>query len=114
MTSATRTCGVPVAWRRPVDPPHIEAPEWYRNYHPEFWDEPDGQEQAMMNGCVGSGVWSAELHESHAHRRWQEAKYAYRQEHPALAEQEFLALLSMERRAREAERHGGPPERRGD
>lgn len=93
-----------MAWRKPVEPAHIEAPEWYRNYHPEAWDEPDGQEQSMMDGCRGFGVWSPELHEINARRRWQEARYHYRQEHPALAEQEFEELVSGERRARQAER----------
>jgi len=43
-------------------------------------------------------------HRMHAHRRWQEAKCAYRQEHPALATQEFEELVRGERRAREDEK----------
>jgi hypothetical protein len=105
-----------VAWRKPVDPPHIEAPEWYRNFHPESWDEPDGQEQAMMDGCSGYRCWPDSpdsawpgwpqwLHEAHAERRWHQAQYRYRQEHPALAEQEFLAIVSGEWRSRRRERN---------
>jgi len=48
----------------------IEAPEWYRNFHPESWDEPD------------------------AERRWAQAKHAYRQAHPAFGEQEFEDLMA--------------------
>jgi hypothetical protein len=91
--------GVMARWR-PQDPPRIEAPEWYRNYHPEAWDVPDGHEQAMMDGCAGYRCWPGSpgsawpdwpqwLHEQHARRRWQEAKHRYRQAHPALATQEF-------------------------
>jgi hypothetical protein len=93
-----------VAWRKPVEPPHIEPPEWYRTYHPESWDEPDGQEQAMIDGCPSMRPWPDDLHHHHAQRRWHEAKYRYRQEHPDLAEQEFQAIVSGEWRSREAER----------
>jgi hypothetical protein len=89
-----------------VEPVRIEGPEWYRNYHREDWQEPDSQEQRMMDGSRGYGEWPAELREIHAHRRWEEAKYAYRQEHPALAEQEFGDLVGEEARARRAERRG--------
>jgi hypothetical protein len=83
-----------VAWRKPSEPPHIEPPEWYRNYHPEAWDEPDAQEQAMIDGCPSMRPWPAWLHAEHARRRWQLAKFAYRQDHPALAEQEFADLVT--------------------
>ena len=98
-----------MAWRKPVDPPHIEAPEWYRNYHPESWEVPDGSEQAMISGWFPGEPWPPELHAAHSERRWQEAKHAYRREHPALAEQEFLELVSGERRARESERRDQRP-----
>jgi hypothetical protein len=85
---------------RPADSPRIEPPEWYRNYHPEAWDEPDRQERSMMAGSQGYGEWPAELHEMHARRRWEQAKHEYRQGHPAFAEQEFADLV-----ARARERH---------
>ena len=86
----------------------IEPPEWYRNFHPEAWDEPDAQEQSMMDGCRGFGEWPDYLHDHHARRRWHEAQYAYRQTHPALAEQEFQALVNGELEARRRERGSGP------
>jgi hypothetical protein len=87
-----------VARWRPADPPWIEAPEWYRNFHPEDWDEPDAQEQTMINGSLGYGLWPPDLHEIHSRRRWGEAKYAYRRAQLALAEQEFAELLGSARR----------------
>ena len=77
---------------RPADAPRLEAPEWYRNFHPEAWDEPDTQERTMINGSLGYGPWPPELREIHARRRWGEAKHAYRQAHPAFGEQEFADL----------------------
>jgi len=71
----------------------IEAPEWYRNFHPESWDEPDAQEQAMISGSLGRD-WPEELHRWHAERRWAQAKHAYRQAHPAFVEQEFKDLMA--------------------
>jgi hypothetical protein len=65
-----------VARWRPVESRRVEGPEWYRVYHPEAWDEPDGQEQAMIDGCPSMRPWPAELHDHHSRRRWQEAKYA--------------------------------------
>lgn len=92
------------SWRR-REPPRIEAPEWYRNYHPEAWDEPDEQERRMLAGCGALGPeWVAGRHRMHAERRWQEAKHRYRQDHPALASQEFDDLVNGERAARRAER----------
>jgi hypothetical protein len=95
--------------------PRIEPPLWYRVLDLAAWDAPDAHEQAMMAGCAGHRCWpgAAEsawpgwpqfLHEEHARRRWGNAKDAYRQEHPALAEQEFADLVSAERRVREDER----------
>ena len=84
-------------WRAQPVPPRIEGPEWYRNFHPEDWDEPDAQEQAMINGSLGHGTWPPDLHEIHARRRWAEAKHAYRRSHPALADQEFQELLGLVR-----------------
>jgi hypothetical protein len=86
-----------MAWRKPVAPARIEPPEWYRTYHPESWDEPDGHEQAMIDGSRRFFPWPDHLHEIHARRRWQEAKHAYRQEHEALAEQEFADLVERHR-----------------
>jgi hypothetical protein len=96
-----------VARWRASEPARIEPPEWYRNYHPEAWDVPDGQEQRMIDGCThgpspwpdapewpGAPGWPQFLHEIHSRRRWQEARHRYRCEHPALAEQEFEDLLS--------------------
>ena len=85
-----------MAWRRPVEPARIEPPTWYRVYDPAAWDVPDGHEQAMIDGNLGY-EWRVELHEIHAQRRWQEAKYRYRQEHPALATQEFDDLQTWRR-----------------
>lgn len=91
-----------MAWRRPSVPARIEPPTWYRVYDPAAWDAPDGHEQAMIDGSLApADQWPAELHEIHSRRRWQEAKHAYRQEHPALASQEFNDL-----RARHYGRHG--------
>lgn len=93
-----------MAWRRLVEPLRIEPPEWYRTFHPQAWDEPDGQERAMMDGSRGYGPWPDELHRVHAERRWGEAKHAYRQQHPALAAQELEDLISGEWQARRQER----------
>jgi hypothetical protein len=93
-----------VAWRRSTDPPRVEAPEWYRNYHPEAWDQPDAHEQAMIDGSRGYACWPGApesawpgwpqwLHDHHARRRWEEAKCAYRRENPALASQEFADIV---------------------
>jgi hypothetical protein len=81
-----------------TEPPHVEPPEWYRNYHPEDWDLIGPEEQAMIDGSLGHAApdlpgW-AEFHGMHAERRWKLAKYAYRQQHPDLAEQEFNEILS--------------------
>jgi hypothetical protein len=75
-----------------------EAPEWYRNYHPEDWDEPDAQEQQMIDGCPSMRPWPDDLHQHHAERRWQEAKHKYRQAHPAFATQELEDLFEEFRR----------------
>jgi hypothetical protein len=94
-------------WREA--PERFEPPEWYRVYHPEAWDEPDAQEQAMIDGCAGYKAWpdSEEsrwpdwpqwLHEHHARRRWGQAQHAYRQQHPAFAEQELEDLLAEVRK----------------
>ena len=88
-------------WR--PDPPRIEPPLWYRAYDPASWDKPDGHELRMMAGSLGFGKWPAELHDIHARRRWQEAKHAYRQAHPAFATQEFDDLVGSSR-----ERHRLP------
>ncbi len=71
-----------------------------------MWDEPGPQELAMIEGswrhwpeCAdGSPEW-LEFHETHARRRWELARYAYRRKHPDLAEQEFAEI-----QARRAER----------
>ena len=94
---------------RPFDPPRIEAPGWYRTFDAEAWDEPDGHERAMMDGCAGYRCWPDAapsawpdwpewLHREHARRRWQEAKHAYRQAHPAFATQEFDDLIGSYRK----------------
>ena len=82
------------------EPAHIEPPEWYRNYHPEAWDEPDDEEIRMTAGCPDQMMEF--LHDHHSRRRWHQAKYAYRQQNPLLAEQEFLEITS-----RRAKRLGG-------
>jgi hypothetical protein len=106
-----------MAWRKQLPPPHIEPHEWYRNYHPEAWDEPDAHEQAMMNGCSGRRCWPHSppsrwpdwpqwLHEAHSRRRWQEARYGYLQDHPDLSAQEFRELVEGYH-ARHRERQAG-------
>jgi hypothetical protein len=78
----------------------IEAPEWYQQFDPQTWDEPDAQEQAMINGCPSMRPWPEDVHRWHAERRWGEAKHRYRLAYPALAEQdwvEFVASLSEPR-----------------
>ena len=45
-----------MAWRKPQEPAHIEPPGWYRSFDLAAWDEPDGQEQAMMAGQPGYAV----------------------------------------------------------
>jgi hypothetical protein len=112
-----------VARRRTLARPRVEPPEWYRNFHPENWDVPDGHELRMMDGCLGlcgrawpgepdwpdAGRWSRHscwpqfLHDQHAERRWGLAKYAYEREHPDLAEQELADI-----RARRAVRRDLP------
>jgi hypothetical protein len=82
--------------------PRVEPPEWYRVYHPEQWGEPDAQEQAMMAGSDRWGPWPDELRDYHARRRWEEAKYAYRREHPLLAEQEFAELFARVSKRRDS------------
>jgi hypothetical protein len=82
-----------VAWRKPQEPPRIEPPLWYRVFDQAAWDEPDAQEQAMINGCPHMRPWPEDLHRWHSERRWHQAKYRYTQEHPALAEQEFTDLI---------------------
>ena len=86
-------------WR--VLPGRIEPPEWYRNFHREAWETPDEHEQRMIDGWRGHlGQWPAHLHYWHAERRWHEAKYAYRREHPDLAEQEFDDIVTRHRERR--------------
>jgi hypothetical protein len=80
-------------WKASADGP-IEAPEWYRNFHPEAWDAMDDQEQAMFDGCPTWRPWPDYLHEIHAERRWHQAQHAYRQEHPAFATQEFNKIIN--------------------
>jgi hypothetical protein len=87
-------------------PSRIEPPAWYQDFDPAAWDTPDAQEQSMIEGCQGFGEWPPELRRIHAERRWQEAKYRYRQEHPALATQEFEDLVNAERWARKVEKRG--------
>ena len=72
----------------------IEPPSWYRVFDPAAWDVPDEHEQTMMDGWRCIGEWPARLHGWHAERRWHQAKYEYRREHPALAEQEFIELTT--------------------
>jgi len=92
--------------RKSRAPVHVEPPSWYRMFDPAAWDEPDGQEQAMISGWGPMNTpWPDRLHEIHAERRWNQAKHAYRGEHPALAEQEFLAIVANERDSRARERH---------
>lgn len=57
----------------------IEPPEWYRNFHPEAWDEPDSQEQQMIDGCPSMRPWPDDVHRWHAERRWGQAQHKYRQ-----------------------------------
>jgi hypothetical protein len=85
-------------WRAAVG--RIEGPEWYRNYHPEDWDEPDEQERRMLAGCTAAlgSEWVADWHRRHAERRWQEAKHKYRQAHPQFATQELEDLFEEFRR----------------
>lgn len=93
---------------RPVLVRH-EAPEWYRNFHPEDWDEPDDHERGMIEGCSGHRCWPDSpgsawpdwpewLHQQHGRRRWEEAKHAYRQEQPGFAAQEFGELVASRRK----------------
>jgi hypothetical protein len=91
------------------EPARIEPPQWYRTFHAAAWDEPDAQEQRMLAGCedLYGAEWVAGRHRIHAHRRWCEAKHAYRRAHPALATQEFEDIIGAERRYREQERRFG-------
>jgi hypothetical protein len=95
-------------WRR-EDTGRIEAPEWYRNFHLEAWDEPDAQEQRMIDGCPSMRPWPEDVHRWHAERRWGQAKHRYALAHPALAEQEFTDLIESfreDRRRESGEAHG--------
>jgi hypothetical protein len=78
-------------WRAAA-PARVEPPSWYRSYDPAMWDEMDGHEVAMQAGWTDP--WPAWLHDHHSRRRWQEAKYRYRREHPLLQEQEFQELIA--------------------
>lgn len=78
----------------------VEPPEWYRNYHPEAWDEPDELELRMMAGSAAYGPWPDELHDYHSRRRWHEAQHRYRQANPLLAEQEFAELIGRHQKRR--------------
>ena len=80
-------------------PGRLEAPEWYRNYHPEDWDEMDAQELRMYHGRIGMDPWPPDLHGIHAHRRWEQARHRYRQENPAFGEQEFEDMMEEIRRS---------------
>jgi hypothetical protein len=80
--------------RRKPAPSRIEPPAWYVAFDPAAFDEPDGHELRMIDGCRGYGEWPAELHQIHAKRRWEQARHAYRRRHPALAEQEFNDILA--------------------
>ena len=93
-------------WRS-REPPRVEGPAWYRTFDPEAWDTPDAQELSMISGSLGFGPWPEELHRIHAERRWGQAKHAYRQAHPALAEQELEDLIAEahERRRDEESRY---------
>lgn len=90
-------------WKADTGGP-IEPPEWYRNFHPEAWDEPDDHERNMLAGCTAlfGSDWAADRHRIHAERRWAEAKHVYRQAHPAFAKQEFSKLIEAFR-----DRHPG-------
>lgn len=81
-------------WKASTGGP-IEAPEWYRVYHPEQWDEPDEHERLMLAGCTAAlgSEWVADRHRWHAERRWHEAQHAYRQQHPQFATQEFNKII---------------------
>jgi hypothetical protein len=59
-----------------------------------MWDEPDGQERRMIDGCPSMRPWPEDVHRWHAERRWGEAKHAYLAEHPEFADQEFAEFLA--------------------
>lgn len=77
----------------------LEAPEWYRNFHPEDWDEPDEHELRMMAGNLGC-PWPEVLHGYHVERRWEQAKYQYRRDNSAFGTQEFDDLIARCRERR--------------
>ena len=77
-----------------------EAPEWYRNFHQEMWDEPDELELRMIGGCPSMRPWPDELHDYHSRRRWFEAQHAYRQANPEFASQEFADFMERIRERR--------------
>ena len=76
-----------------------EAPEWYRNFHQEMWDEPDDLELSMTRGCP-SCPWPNELHDYHSQRRWAAAKHDYRLANPEFGTQEFNDLMAAIQRRR--------------
>jgi hypothetical protein len=80
-------------WRGQDEGQRIEPPEWYRNFHPEAWDEPDDWEQRMIDGCPSMRPWPEDVHRWHAERRWGQAQHKYRQQHPAFATQELEDLF---------------------
>ena len=75
----------------------IKPPSWYRTFDAAMWDEPDERELLMTGGVV---LTEGELHEYHAQRRWHEAQFRYRAEHPLLAEQEFREIISRHQKRR--------------
>ncbi len=89
--------------RKAREPVHVEPPSWYRTFDAAAWGVPDGHELSMMAGHLGM-PWPPELHRIHAERRWSQARYVYRRENPALAEQEFSEIVSAHRQAREQEK----------
>lgn len=94
-------------WKRPGTG-RIEPPAWYQDFDPAAWDEPDAQEQAMIDACPTMRPWPDDVHRWHAERRWGQAKHAYRQSHPQLGEQELEDLINWELEARARAREREP------
>jgi len=57
-------------------------PAWVSEYVPGDWDQPDQQEQAMMDACPSARPWPEHVHAWHSERRWGEARNAWLDAHP--------------------------------
>ena len=58
------------------------VPAWVETFVPADWDEPDEEEQAMIDACPSMRPWPDHLRAWHARRRWAGARAAWLDGHP--------------------------------